>query len=93
MVVLNNSPLVLIIRMRGSDYYRIYCEKNGNLKEEYHDIGVEELDTTLDLLIKTGGLCMKKYKKKVFERYYLKFRGQMLSLAQDFFERGNSSHF
>jgi len=28
---------------------------------------------------------MKEYKKKVFERYYLKFRGQMLSLAQDFF--------
>lgn len=57
----------------GSDYYRIYCEKNGILKEEHHDIGVEELGATLDSLIETGGLCMKEYKNKVFERYNLKF--------------------
>lgn len=57
----------------GSDYYRIYCEKKGILKEEHHDIGVEELGTVLDSLIETGGLCMEEYKKKVFERYNLKF--------------------
>ena len=35
----------------GSDYYRIYCEKNGILKEEHHDIGVEELGAVLDSMI------------------------------------------
>ena len=57
----------------GSDYYRIYCEKNGKLKEEHHDIGVEELGTTLDSVIETGGLSMEEYKTKVFKRYSLKF--------------------
>lgn len=57
----------------GSDYYRIYCEKNGILKEEHHDIGVEELGAVLDSMIETGGLSKEEYQKKVMERYNLKF--------------------
>lgn len=57
----------------GSDYYRIYCEKNGSLQEEHHDIGVEELGAVLDSLIETGGLSKEEYQKKVLERFNLKF--------------------
>lgn len=33
----------------GSDYYRIYCEKNGILKEEHHDIGVGRVGSRVGL--------------------------------------------
>ena len=69
----NFKGKLYIVLDEGSDYYRIYCEKNGKLKEEHHDIGVEELGTTLDSVIETGGHSMEEYKTKVFKRYSLKF--------------------
>ncbi len=56
----------------GSDYYRIYCEKDGELKEEKYDIGFEELGSVLDTLIETGDLSRDEYLKKVAERYGIK---------------------
>lgn len=53
----------------GSDYYRIYIEKDGKLQEEKHDVGFEELGLILDDLIETGGLSLEEYKKKVFKMY------------------------
>lgn len=55
----------------GSDYYRIYLEKNGKLIEEKHDIGFEELGGILDDLIETGGLTKEEYHKKVLAMYHI----------------------
>ena len=35
----------------GSDYYRIYGEKDGTTKEYHHDIAFDELGDVLDLMI------------------------------------------
>nr|WP_297226862.1 hypothetical protein [uncultured Prevotella sp.] len=55
----------------GSDYYRIFLEKNGKLIEEKHDIGFEELGGILDDLIETGGLTKEEYHKKVLAMYHI----------------------
>ena len=49
----------------GSDYYRIYGEKNGTTKEYHHDISFEELGDVLDSMIETGGMTKEEYQAKV----------------------------
>ena len=49
----------------GSDYYRIYGEKDGTTKEYHHDIAFDELGDVLDLMIETGGMTKKEYQAKV----------------------------
>ena len=50
---------------RGSDYYRIYGEKDGTTKEYHHDIAFDELGDVLDLMIETGGMAKEEYQAKV----------------------------
>ena len=49
----------------GSDYYRIYGEKNGTTKEYHHDIAFDELGDVLDSMIETGGMTKEEYQAKV----------------------------
>lgn len=49
----------------GSDYYRIYGEKDGTTKEYHHDIAFDELGDVLDSMIETGGMAKEKYQEKV----------------------------
>ena len=39
----------------GSDYYRIYGEKDGTTKEYHHDIAFDELGDVLDSMLKQVG--------------------------------------
>ena len=39
----------------GSDYYRIYGEKDGTTKEYHHDITFDELGDVLDSMLKQVG--------------------------------------
>lgn len=48
----------------GSDYYRIYGEKDGTTKEYHHDIAFDELGDVLDLMIETGGMTKEEYQAK-----------------------------
>ena len=48
----------------GSDYYRIYGEKDGTTKEYYHDIAFDELGDALDSMIETGGMTKEEYQAK-----------------------------
>ena len=41
---------VYIALDEGSDYYRIYGEKDGTTKEYHHDIAFDELGDVLDLV-------------------------------------------
>ena len=50
---------------RGSDYYRIYGEKDGTTKEYHHDIAFDELGDVLDSMIETGGMTKEEYQAKV----------------------------
>ena len=45
----------------GSDYYRIYGEKDGTTKEYHHDIAFDELDDVIDSMIETGGMTKEEY--------------------------------
>ena len=47
---------VYIALDEGSDYYRIYGEKDGTTKEYHHDIAFDELGDVLDSMIETGGM-------------------------------------
>lgn len=53
----------------GSDYYRIYGEKDGEkdgtTKEYHHDIAFDELGDVLDSMIETGGMTKEEYQEKV----------------------------
>ena len=49
----------------GSDYYRIYGEKDGATKEYHHDIAFDELGDVLDSMIETGGMSKEEYQAKV----------------------------
>ena len=49
----------------GSDYYRIYGEKDGTTKEYHHDIAFDELGDILDSMIETGGMTKEEYQAKV----------------------------
>ena len=49
----------------GSDYYRIYGEKDGTTKEYHHDIAFDELGDGLDSMIETGGMTKEEYQEKV----------------------------
>ncbi len=49
----------------GSDYYRIYGEKDGTTKEYHHDIAFDELGDVLDSMIETGGMTKEEYQAKV----------------------------
>ena len=49
----------------GSDYYRIYGEKNETTKEYHHDISFEELGDVLDSMIETWGMTKEEYQAKV----------------------------
>ena len=55
---------VYIALDEGSDYYRIYGEKNGTTKEYHHDIAFDELGDVLDLMIETGGMTKEEYQAK-----------------------------
>ena len=46
---------------RGSDYYRIYGEKDGMTKEYHHDISFDELGDALDSMIEIGGMTKEEY--------------------------------
>ncbi|MCI7669607.1 MAG: hypothetical protein MSS42_05245 [Bacteroidales bacterium] len=50
---------------QGSDYYRIYGEKDGTTKEYHHDIAFDELGDVLDSMIETGGMTKEEYQTKV----------------------------
>lgn len=52
-----------------TDYYRIYGETDGGLQEYYSDVAVEELGTTLDTMIETGGLSIEEYQEKVWDSF------------------------
>ena len=56
---------VYIALDEGSDYYRIYGEKDGTTKEYHHDIAFDELGDVLDLMIETGGMPKEEYQAKV----------------------------
>ena len=60
---------VLIALDETTDFYRIYGEHDGSLQEYYSDIAVEELGTTLDTMIETGGLSLEEYQTKVWESF------------------------
>lgn len=49
----------------GSDYYRIYGEKDGTTKEYHHDIALDELGDVLDSMIETEGMTKEEYQAKV----------------------------
>ena len=51
---------VYIALDEGSDYYRIYGEKNGTTKEYHHDIAFDELGDVLDSMIETGGMTKEE---------------------------------
>ena len=56
---------VYIALDEGSDYYRIYGEKDGTTKEYHHDIAFDELGDILDSMIETGGMTKEEYQAKV----------------------------
>ena len=56
----------------GSDYYRIYGEKDGTTKEYHHDIAFDELGDVLDSMIETGGMTKEEYQAKVKDFAWLK---------------------
>lgn len=56
---------VYIALDEGSDYYRIYGEKDGTTKEYHHDIAFDELGDVLDSMIETGGMTKEEYQEKV----------------------------
>ena len=58
---------VYIALDEGTDYYRIYGEKDGTTKEYHHDIAFDELGTVLDTMIETGGMTKEEYQDKVKE--------------------------
>ena len=49
----------------GSDYYRIYGEKDGTTEEDQHDIALDELGDVRDSMIETGGMTKEEYQEKV----------------------------
>ena len=51
---------VYIALDEGSDYYRIYGEKDGTTKEYHHDIAFDELDDVIDSMIETGGMTKEE---------------------------------
>ena len=53
--------MVYIALGEGSDYYRIYGEKDGATKEYHHDIAFDELGDVLDSMIETGGMTKEEY--------------------------------
>lgn len=55
----------------GSDYYRIYFDKDGNLQEQGADVAFDELGLILDSLIETGHLSSAEYDDKVSSSYGL----------------------
>ena len=57
--------LVYIALDEGSDYYRVYGEKDGVTKEYHHDISFDELGSVLDTMIETGGMTKEEYQAKV----------------------------
>ena len=56
---------VYIALDEGSDYYRIYGEKNGTTKEYHHDVTFDELGDVLDSMIETGGMSKEEYQAKI----------------------------
>lgn len=67
----------------GSDYYRIYGEKDGTTKEYHHDIAFDELGDVLDSMIETGGMTKEEYQAKVKDFAWLKSkRRKEFSLGQ-----------
>jgi len=62
---------VYIALDEGSDYYRIYFKNGTDLQEQRADIAFEELGSTLDSLIETGGLSEEQYKEKISQGYTL----------------------
>ena len=58
---------VYIALDEGTDYYRIYGEKDGTTKEYHHDIAFDELGGVLDAMIETGGMTKEEYQDKVKE--------------------------
>ncbi len=56
---------VYIALDEGSDYYRIYGEKDGATTEYHHDIAFDELGNVLDSMIETGGMTREEYQEKV----------------------------
>ena len=55
----------------GSDYYRIYFDKDGDLQEQRADVAFDELGSVLDSLIETGHLSPAEYDAKVSSEYGL----------------------
>lgn len=56
---------LIALQGQGSDYYRIYGEKDGTTKEYHHDIAFDELGYVLDSMIETGGMTKEEYQAKV----------------------------
>ena len=56
---------VYIALDEGSDYYRIYGEKDGKTKVYHRDIAFDEPGNVLDSMIETGGMTQKEYQEKV----------------------------
>lgn len=46
-------PISRHVMDEGSDYYRIYGEKDGTTKEYHHDVAFDELGDVLDSMIET----------------------------------------
>lgn len=55
---------VYIALDKGSDYYRIFGEKDGTTKEYHHNIAFDELGDVLDLMIETGGMSKEDTKQR-----------------------------
>ena len=58
---------VYIALDEGTDYYRIYGERDGETKEYHHDIAFDELGGVLDTMIETGSMTKEEYQDKVKE--------------------------
>ncbi len=56
---------VYIALDEGSDYYRIYGEKDSATTEYHHYIAFDELGNVLDSMIETGGMTREEYQEKV----------------------------
>ena len=63
---------VYVVLDEGSDYYRIYFQKQDNLEEKRADVAFDELGSILDSLIESGGMSQEEYEARITAEYNLK---------------------
>ena len=86
---------VYIALDEGSDYYRIYGEKDGTKKEYHHDIAFDELGDVLDSMRETGGMTKEEYQAKektLFVASNIKSFGAKFSVKHEEFKARLSNH-